>query len=198
MKEHLEVNLVPITIGLTHAFTKRMLRFFFLTRETEKCEEHIEEEPPKPTPHIRRTRRSQQASTSTSRDDIEKMKERAEKNQTFLYIKIPEVPLRLSYKGEKEKNLEDLNECSLVLPTIELHNRTCTWLDLLMVIKNDARKVLLSQAIKQKLQIKSHQQQQGAASEDSSQPQEEDKARLLLGAKLLGAPEKSVKKGFFK
>lgn len=71
--------------------------------------------------------------------------ERAEKNQTFLYIKIPEVPLRLSYKGEKEKNLEDLNECSLVLPTIELHNRTCTWLDLLMVIKNDARKVLLSQ-----------------------------------------------------
>ncbi|CAN7988597.1 unnamed protein product [Ixodes pacificus] len=188
VKEHLEVNLVPITIGLTHAFTRRMLRFFFLTRDTEKSEDHLEEEP-KPVTHTRRARRSQQPPASTSRDDIEKMKERAEKNQTFLYIKIPEVPLRLSYKGEKEKNLEDLNDCSLVLPTIELHNRTCTWLDLLMVIKNDARKVLLSQAIKQKLQIKSHQQQpqqqQGSSSEDSSQPQEEDKARLLLGAKLL-------------
>lgn len=34
VKEHLEVNLVPITIGLTHAFTRRMLRFFFLTRDT--------------------------------------------------------------------------------------------------------------------------------------------------------------------
>ncbi|XP_029850428.2 protein KIAA0100 [Ixodes scapularis] len=200
VKEHLEVNLVPITIGLTHAFTRRMLRFFFLTRDTEKSEDHLEEEP-KPVTHTRRARRSQQPPASTSRDDIEKMKERAEKNQTFLYIKIPEVPLRLSYKGEKEKNLEDLNECSLVLPTIELHNRTCTWLDLLMVIKNDARKVLLSQAIKQKLQIKSHQQQpqqqQGSSSEDSSQPQEEDKARLLLGAKLLGGPEKSTKKRFF-
>lgn len=27
-------------------------------------------------------------------DDIEKMKERAANNQTFLYIKIPEVPMR--------------------------------------------------------------------------------------------------------
>lgn len=73
------------------------------------------------------------------------MQERAEKNQTFVYVKVPEVPLRLSYKGEKEKNLEDLHDCSLVLPTLELHNRTCTWLDLLMVVKNTARKVLLSQ-----------------------------------------------------
>lgn len=128
---------------------------------------------------------------------MEKMKERAEKNQTFVYVKVPEVPLRLSYKGEKEKNLEDLHECSLVLPTLELHNRTCTWLDLLMVVKTNTRKVLLSQAIKQKLQLKSH-QTQGSAQDDTNQPQEEDKARLLLGAKLLGGPEKSSRRGFFK
>jgi len=32
------------------------------------------------------------------RDDIEKMKERADKNKLFIYIKIPEVPVRVSYK----------------------------------------------------------------------------------------------------
>lgn len=204
VKEHLEVNLVPITIGLTHAFTHRMLRFFFSSRTgrdaPDKSEDHLDDEPkpaPPPPSHTRRGRRSQPSLASSSRDDVEKMKERAEKNQTFVYVKVPEVPLRLSYKGEKEKNLEDLHECSIVLPTLELHNRTCTWLDLLMVVKNTARKVLLSQAIKQKLQIKSH-QTQGSAQDDTNQPQEEDKARLLLGAKLLGGPEKSSKRGFFK
>ncbi|KAH7955432.1 hypothetical protein HPB52_000876 [Rhipicephalus sanguineus] len=194
VKEHLEVNLVPITIGLTHAFTHRMLRFFFSSRATgDKSDDHLDEEPkpaPPPPSHTRRGRKSQPSLASSSRDDVEKMKERAEKNQTFVYVKVPEVPLRLSYKGEKEKNLEDLHDCSLVLPTLELHNRTCTWLDLLMVVKNTARKVLLSQAIRQKLQIKSH-QAQGSASEDTSQPQEEDKARLLLGAKLLDLPRSS-------
>ncbi|XP_064459763.1 protein hobbit-like [Ornithodoros turicata] len=192
VKEHLELNLVPLTIGLTHAFTTRMIRFFFPGRDTEKTEEQPEEEPKQVERHTKKTKRS--ATLSSNRDDIEKMKERAEKNQTFLYIKIPEVPLRVSYKGEKEKNFEDLQDFALVLPTIELHNRTCTWLDLLMLIKTDVRKVLIPQAIKQKLQIKSNQ----ASVEDSAQPQEEDKARLLLGAKLLGGPEKTAKKGFFK
>lgn len=32
------------------------------------------------------------------RDDVEKMKERADKNKLFIYIKIPEVPVRVSYK----------------------------------------------------------------------------------------------------
>ena len=32
------------------------------------------------------------------------MKERAERNKLFIYIKIPEVPIKVSYKGEKEKN----------------------------------------------------------------------------------------------
>ena len=38
------------------------------------------------------------------KDDVEKMKERAERNKLFIYIKIPEVPIKISYKGEKEKN----------------------------------------------------------------------------------------------
>lgn len=65
-------------------------------------------------------------------------------------------PPRLTYKSEKEKKdlIRDLIDYSLVLPTIELHNKTCTWLDLLIIIKLNARQSLLSQAIRQKLLIK--------------------------------------------
>lgn len=65
----------------------------------------------------------------------------------FIYIKIPEVPVRLSYKGNKEKNLEDIRDFSLVIPTLEYHNVTWTWLDLLMAIRSDSRKVILSQVL---------------------------------------------------
>lgn len=66
--------------------------------------------------------------------------ERAEKNKLFIYIKIPEVPVRVSYKGSKEKNLEDVRDLPLVLPTLEYHNVTWTWLDLLLATKSDTRR----------------------------------------------------------
>lgn len=75
------------------------------------------------------------------------VQERAEKNKLFIYIKIPEVPVRVSYKGYKEKNLADIRDFSLVIPTLEYHNVTWTWLDLLLAMKNDTRRVILSQVI---------------------------------------------------
>lgn len=39
-----------------------------------------------------------------NKDDVEEMKVRAQQNKLFVYIKIPEVPICVSYKGEKEKN----------------------------------------------------------------------------------------------
>lgn len=73
------------------------------------------------------------------------MRERAKQNKLFIYIKIPQVPVRLSYKGNKEKNLEDITNVCLTVPNLEYHNVTWTWLDLLMAMKNDSRKVLLTQ-----------------------------------------------------
>lgn len=154
--------------------------------------------------------------------------ERAEKNKLFIYIKIPEVPVRVSYKGSKEKNLEDVRDLPLVLPTLEYHNVTWTWLDLLLATKSDTRRydwlfdniipfirqfylffkrhsyltmiyvywalifslmrtllpnnvccrVILSQAIRQKLQL----HRRAAA---APEPHEEDKARLLLGERTV-------------
>ena len=48
-------------------------------------------------------------------------------------------------KGEKEKNMVDVHDFSLVLPTLEYHSRTWTWHDLLMAMKKDCVNVLVSQ-----------------------------------------------------
>ncbi|OAD59560.1 hypothetical protein WN48_08668 [Eufriesea mexicana] len=179
VKEHFEINVVPLTIGLTKKFFNTMLKFCFPERDPEGIEE-----PPAPQ------RDSSFYVPIERRDDVEKMKERADKNKLFIYIKIPEVPVRVSYKGNKEKNLEDVRDFALVIPTLEYHNVTWTWLDLLLAMKSDSRRVILSQAIKQKLQIKPR------GPQEESAPQEEDKARLLLGARHL--PGDVRKKSVFK
>ncbi|XP_076649590.1 bridge-like lipid transfer protein family member hobbit isoform X1 [Halictus rubicundus] len=179
VKEHFEINVVPLTIGLTKKFFNTMLKFCFPERDPEGIEES-------PAPQ----RDSSFYVSIERRDDVEKMKERADKNKLFIYIKIPEVPVRVSYKGNKEKNLEDVRDFALVIPTLEYHNVTWTWLDLLLAMKSDSRRVILSQAIKQKLQIKPR------GPQEESAPQEEDKARLLLGDRHL--PGDARKKGVFK
>ena len=221
VKEHLEVNVIPLTLGVTYAFFKNMLKFFFPDRVSEQphseAKDENESKSHKKKNNLKRDESTQSISsiatnsTSTSttgkslstqstatstlqmtKDNlhIEKMRERAQKNQTFVYIKIPEVPIRISYKGNKGKNLEDLHNVSITLPTIEYHNRTWTWLDLFMALKNDSKRVLLSQALKHKFHISTKsksittESEQNKASAQSTQPQEEedeDKARLLLG-----------------
>jgi hypothetical protein len=57
-------------------------------------------------------------------------------------------------------------------------------------MKSDSRRVILSQAIKQKLQIKPR------GPPEEPVPQEEDKARLLLGTRHL--PGEARKKSVFK
>lgn len=78
---------------------------------------------------------------------INVFQERAEKNKLFVYMKIPEVPIRLSYKSTKNKNLVDLQNYSILVPTLEYHNLTWTWLDLLMAIRNDIKRVVFPQVI---------------------------------------------------
>jgi hypothetical protein len=79
------------------------------------------------------------------KDDVEKMKERAEKNMLFICVKVPEVPVRVSYKGEKDKNIEDVQDVHVLIPTLEYNNITWTWLDFLLAVRNHSRRVLLSQ-----------------------------------------------------
>lgn len=156
VKEHFEINVVPITIAISKKFFITMLKFCFPDRDAE-AESNDDIDDTGSTSSLR-TNSSKRASTKQKKnakdsnfyvkiekDDVEKMKERAEKNKLFIYIKIPEVPVRVSYKGNKEKNLEDITDLSLLIPTLEYHNVTWTWLDLLLAMKSDSRRVLLSQ-----------------------------------------------------
>ncbi|KAK0146229.1 Protein KIAA0100 [Merluccius polli] len=180
VKEHFEVNVVPLTIQLMYQFFKRMMGFFFPGRNVEEEEVTDEEDkfrlvttgipvkqrqlsedsmgPLGPSKGVgqgqNRTgvRRSFRKPPEHPVDDIDKMKERAAMNNSFIYVKIPQVPLCVSYKGEKSS--VDWKDLNLVLPCLEYHNNTWTWLDFAMAVKRDSRKALVAQMIKEKLRLK--------------------------------------------
>ena len=109
----------------------------------------------------------------------------------FIYIKIPEVPARVSYKGNKEKNIQNIRDFSFVIPTLEYHNVTWTWLDLFLAMKSDTRRALVSQAIRQKLKIKRSRSSRmisklttTAHDDNEDSLQEEQKAKMLFGSKI--------------
>ncbi|KAH0511375.1 hypothetical protein LTLLF_147890 [Microtus ochrogaster] len=215
VKEHFEVNVVPLTIQLSHQFFHRMMGFFFPGRNVEDDEVGDEEDKSKlvttgiPVVKPRQlmatddavplgpgkgvaqgltrssgVRRSFRKLPEHPVDDIDKMKERAAMNNSFIYIKIPQVPLCVSYKGEK--NSVDWGDLNLVLPCLEYHNNTWTWLDFAMAVKRDSRKALVAQVIKEKLRLKpaTGSEVRGkleTKSDLNMQQQEEEKARLLIG-----------------
>lgn len=164
VKEHFEVNIVPITLAITRKFFSTLLKFCFPDRDTSETDVIDEMDDGTASVSSGATTSSVKSSASSKKsikskksnkdsafyvkiekDDVEKMKERAEKNKLFIYIKIPEVPVRVSYKGTKQKNFKDITDFSLVIPTLEYHNVTWTWLDLLLAMKSDSRRVILSQ-----------------------------------------------------
>ena len=95
------------------------------------------------------------------------------------------------------------------VPTIEYHNMTWTWLDLLLAVKSRIKDSLLSQAIKQKLSLKhrvdvravgmvsSAASSTSASTNDihsASKDDDEEKAKLLLGSRHTVAKGSSLKK----
>ncbi|XP_053313051.1 bridge-like lipid transfer protein family member 2 [Spea bombifrons] len=228
IKEHFEVNVVPLTIQLTHQFFHRMMGFFFPGRSVEEEEVGDEEDKSKlvttgmPVVKPRQlivaedtvslgqgkgagqglnrttgVRRSFRKAPEHPVDDLDKMKERAAMNNSFIYIKIPQVPLCVSYKGEK--NSVDWGDLNLVLPCLEYHNNTWTWLDFAMAVKRDSRMALVAQVIKEKLRLKpaagAETKGKGEAKTDMNQQEEDEKARLLIGLSM--SDKTSSKKSIF-
>jgi len=143
VKDHFEINLVPLTLGFTHTFLTKILAFCFPEKannpETGNEEQLSAKEKKKKTHAKGRKNTSSNfyVESPLNQDDVEEMKVRAQQNKLFVYIKIPEVPLNLSYKGVKEKNkILDVGNFLLQVPTIEYHNVTWTWLDLSLAVKN--------------------------------------------------------------
>ncbi|XP_014678249.1 PREDICTED: protein KIAA0100-like [Priapulus caudatus] len=195
IKEHFEVNVAPVSIQLTYQFFKTMMQFLFPGRNIEGSDDNLDggSQPEVEKKKVMKRPLSSGRIESQDIDDIHKMRERAAKNNLFMYIKLTEVPMRVSYKGEKEKNIEDVNDFSIVMPTLEYHNQMWTWLDLVMAIKNDNKRALLSQAIKQKILKPSRVDD----SQHGALQQETDKAKMLMGAKVLSSDKPSSKKSLF-
>lgn len=71
------------------------------------------------------------------------LKMAADKSFYFSFLS----PLPLLSQGEK--NSVDWGDLNLVLPCLEYHNNTWTWLDFAMAVKRDSRKALVAQVSRQ-------------------------------------------------
>lgn len=65
-------------------------------------------------------------------------------NELFVVVVLcPQFTCLLSPQGEKSS--VDWKDLNLVLPCLEYHNNTWTWLDFAMAVKRDSRKALVAQ-----------------------------------------------------
>ena len=64
----------------------------------------------------------------------------------YIFFPFSSLPLFLL---QGEKNSVDWGDLNLVLPCLEYHNNTWTWLDFAMAVKRDSRKALVAQVSQQ-------------------------------------------------
>lgn len=81
-----------------------------------------------------------------NRLDVEEMMNRASNYWSIRFLKIYPTQLTVSYKGKKHYNLLNLQNLHLPMPALEIRNKTCSKLDLIMRLKRMAIKVLLAQS----------------------------------------------------
>lgn len=77
-------------------------------------------------------------------DEVSEMFERTLKYMSIVQISIYATVVCISFKGEGAKNILDIHEYSLRLPKIQYENKTWSNMDLVLQLKRDVTKILLS------------------------------------------------------
>jgi hypothetical protein len=144
--EHFEINVHPLMIQITYDFGAQLSAYIF------PAQLKSETKTQSPTPDVKNKQEIVERRKESSQ--LIQMQERAGLNLSFVYIKVPGVQHCLSYRRSQEKNFEDLEGFSFLLPNLEYRNKTWTWFDLLQAVKVDAFKAALANTgalVKEKL-----------------------------------------------
>ena len=79
-----------------------------------------------------------------SADDVSQMVARASNYMTLAHVKLNSFVICLSYKGQRDRNLEDLHDFVFRMPPLEYRNKTWSNLDLALHLKKDVIRALIS------------------------------------------------------
>jgi len=77
-------------------------------------------------------------------DDVSQMVARASNYMTLAHVKLNSFVICLSYKGQRDRNLEDLHDFVFRMPPLEYRNKTWSNLDLALHFKKDVIRALIS------------------------------------------------------
>jgi len=77
-------------------------------------------------------------------DDVSQMVARASNYMTLAHVKLNSFVICLSYKGQRDRNLEDLHDFVFRMPPLEYRNKTWSNLDLALKLKKDVIRALIS------------------------------------------------------
>ncbi|KAI8620772.1 golgi-body localization protein domain-containing protein [Chytriomyces sp. MP71] len=150
--EHFEVNLYPLLLQISRETGRAAEKYFFpkSKKEEDRGDELGAIDSPEKERRVNvatavtsRKKKEKASELSEPYDEFKEMQLRAAENRSFVYIKVPTLQLCLSYKGLREKNIEDLHMFTFLMPTMEYRNKTWSWQDVFAALKKDAIKAVL-------------------------------------------------------
>ena len=132
--ERVEINILPTEFQLTTEIGSSLINFLYPYRKEAVMSATTSQDPRSGTfSHL----------PKVSTQHIEEMKNRSQKNKSFVTIFIPASTHRISFKGRGEaRRFQDIEKIPLELSNINYNNKTWSWYELMLAIRRDAIRIL--------------------------------------------------------